>query len=168
MGHLETTHHFCLKRIQNLLRSTRSDIVKGMLGFKSMLTYIDVHKLLFLGSLCRLQPEDTCFKLFIHRLYQHRNTRTRLSKGFITDIVFILHKYRLCHYLEEFTTISTFPCKPVWKYVCKDSVFKYEQYMWSQRINASSECSQFRDIQNSLTVSNIWKVSIEINPDHSI
>ena len=148
MGHLETTHHFCLKRIQNLLRSTRSDIVKGMLGFKSMLTYIDVHKLLFLGSLCRLQPEDTCFKLFIHRLYQHRNTRTRLSKGFITDIVFILHKYRLCHYLEEFTTISTFPCKPVWRYVCKDSVFKYEQYMWSQRINASSECSQqFDSIQ---------------------
>ena len=33
--------------------------------------------------------------------------------------------------------------------------------MWSQRINASSECSLFRDIHNTLTVSNIWKVSIE-------
>ena len=33
--------------------------------------------------------------------------------------------------------------------------------MRPQRINASSECSLFRDIQNSLTVSNIWKVSIE-------
>ena len=33
--------------------------------------------------------------------------------------------------------------------------------MWSQRINASSESSLFRDIHNSLTVSNIWKVSIE-------
>ena len=35
--------------------------------------------------------------------------------------------------------------------------------MWSQGINASSEFSLFRDIHNSLTVSNIWKVSIE-NP----
>ena len=95
-------------------------MVKGMFGFTSIQTYIDMHTLLFLGSLCRLQPEDTS-----------------LSKGFITDIVFILHKYR--RYLEEFTT-STFPCKPVWKYVCKDSVLNYEQYMWSQRINASSEC----------------------------
>ena len=70
------------------------------------------------------------FQTFTHRLYQHRNVTTRLSKGFKTDIVFILHKYRLCHFLEEFTTISTFSCKPVCKYICKDSVFKYEHYMW--------------------------------------
>jgi len=87
MRHLKTTHHFCFKRIQNLPRSTRSDMVKGMVGFTSMQTYKDMHKRLFLGSLCRLQPEDTCFKLFIHRLYQHRNAITSLSKGFITDIV---------------------------------------------------------------------------------
>ena len=149
MRHLETTHHFCLKRIQNLPRSTRSDMVKG---FTPVQTYVDMHKLLFLGSLCRLQPEYTCFKLFIHRLYQHRNVTTRLSKGFKTDIVFILLKYRLCHYLEEFTTISTFSCKPVCKYIRKDSVFKYEHYMWPQRINASSEFSLFCDIHNSLTV----------------
>ena len=95
MRHLETTHHFCLKRIHNLPRSTRSDMVKGMVGFTSIQTYIDMHTLLFLGSLCRLQPEDTWFKLFIHRLYQHRTSVTTLSKGFITDIVFILHKYKL-------------------------------------------------------------------------
>ena len=53
-------------------------MVKGMLGFTSIQTYIDMHTLLFLGSLCRLQPEDTS-----------------LSKGFISDIVFILHMYRL-------------------------------------------------------------------------
>jgi len=99
------------------------EVVKGMLGFTSMQTYINMHSLLFLGSLCRLQPEDTWFKLFIQRLYQHRNITTNLSKGFITDIVFILHKYRLYHFLEEFTTTSTFPCKPVWRYICKDSVF---------------------------------------------
>ena len=38
MRHLETTHHFCLKRIQNLPRLTRSDMVKGMLGFTSIQT----------------------------------------------------------------------------------------------------------------------------------
>ena len=77
------------------------------------------------------------FQTCIHRLYQHRNATTRLSKGFITDIVFILQKYSIYHYLEEFTTTSTFPCKPVWKYVCKEK----EKYMWSQGINASSEYS---------------------------
>ena len=161
--HLETTHHFCLKRIQNLPRSTRSDMMKGMLGFTSSQTYTYMQTLLFLGFLCRLQPEDTCFQLFIHRLYQQCTSTTNFSKGLITDIVFILHKYGLYHYfsIEEFTTTSTFPCKPVWKYVCKDSVFKYEPYMRPQRIIASSECSLFRDIHNSLTVSNIWKVSIE-------
>jgi len=38
MRHLETTHHFCLKRIQNLPRLTRSDMMKGMLGFTSIQT----------------------------------------------------------------------------------------------------------------------------------
>ena len=108
MRHLETTHHFCLKRIHNLPRSTRSDMVKGMVGFTSIQTYIDMHTLLFLGSLCRLQPEDTWFKLFIHRLYQHRTSVTTLSKGFITDIVFILHNYRLFITLKNLQQLVPF------------------------------------------------------------
>ena len=98
--HLETTHHFCLKRIQNLPRSTRSDMMKGMLGFTSTQTYTYMQTLLFLGSLCRLQPEDTCFQLFIHRLYQQCTSTTNFSKGLITDIVFILHKYGLYYYFS--------------------------------------------------------------------
>jgi len=83
-------------------------MVKGMLGFTSIQTYIDMHTLLFLGSLCRLQPEDTWFKLFIHRLYQHRTSVTTLSKGFITDIVFILHNYRLFITLKNLQQLVPF------------------------------------------------------------
>ena len=66
-------------------------MVKGMFGFTSIQTYIDMHTLLFLGSLCRLQPEDTS-----------------LSKGFITDIVFILHNYRLFITLKNLQQLVPF------------------------------------------------------------
>jgi len=42
MPHLKTTHHFWLKRIQNLPGSTRSDMVKGMVGFTSI--YPDMYR----------------------------------------------------------------------------------------------------------------------------
>ena len=81
LKHLETTHHFCLKQIQNLPKLTRSDMVKGMLGFTSIEAYIDLQKLLFLGYLCRLRSTDLAYQVFILRLYQFNCSISNRSEG---------------------------------------------------------------------------------------
>jgi hypothetical protein len=93
MRHMEATHHFCLKRMQSLPLRTRSDMVKGLLGYTSIEAYIDQQKLNFLGSICRMKSSDVVMKVFLNRLTQYRNNCSKTHSGFIPDIVNILDKY---------------------------------------------------------------------------
>ena len=119
MAHLESTHHFCLKRIQNLPMQTRSDMVIGLLGFTTLTAYIDLQKLYFLGSLCRLKSTDLASKVFSRRLFQFRNRCTIINFGFIPDLLTILKKYHLQDYIEQYIQTCSFPSKYIWKRVCK-------------------------------------------------
>ena len=98
MQQLEVAHHFCLKRAQGLPHLTRSDMVLGLAGMTSIEAQIDLHKLAFLGSLCRAPTDEPCHKLFILRLCQFDLCENR-KIGFIPDIANILQKYQLEDYL---------------------------------------------------------------------
>ena len=163
MMHLEATHHYCLKRIQSLPHFTRSDMVTGLLGFTTLEAYIDYQKLSFLGTLCRLKPDNIAFKVFLHRLYQQNNSCTKVNIGFLPDIKRILNKYSLYHYLQSFTDTTSFPDKALWKRICKINIFQSEQNKWLQRMTASSDFDMFRSVQSHLTPANIWRVAVERN-----
>ena len=115
MAHLEATHHFWLKRIQNLPVRTRSDMAIGLLGFTSLSAYIDLQKLLFMGSLCRLQSTDVASQVFIRRLFQFKNNCTELNRGFIPDVLTILKKYNLVEHFDLYSSTGSFPTKYKWK-----------------------------------------------------
>ena len=164
IAHLEATHHFCLKRLQSLPLRTRSDMVKGLLGFTSLEAYIDLQKLLFMGTLCRLKPRDVTYKLFVLRLFHLQNKCTRLNRGFINDIVRILEKYGLNQYLNDFISTCTFPPKCQWKRLCKSTIFALEQSNWRARLETSDDFFRFREVHLQLTSSNIWLTALK-NPN---
>lgn len=156
LRHLETTHHFCLKRIQNLPKLTRSDMVKGMLGFTSIEAYIDMQKLSFLGYLCRLQSSDLAYKVFIQRLFQYKYLSNTKAIGFIKDIKRVLTKYNLECHLDTFEKHSVFPEKTRWKKCCKNAIFHYETNAWLQRINICEDFQRFRNVHPVLAPSAMW------------
>ena len=79
MMKLEVAHHMFLKHIQSLPHLTRSDMVTGLLGFTSIEAFIDLHKLLFFGTLCSLEPRELSNKLL--RLYQFKHSVTETAYG---------------------------------------------------------------------------------------
>ena len=99
MAHLEATHNFWLRLLQNLPMSTCSDTVKGLLGFTSFSGYIDLQTLSWMGSLCRLKPMD----------FKKKYTST--NNCFIQKIMTILQKYNLEHFIEQLISNGTFPSK---------------------------------------------------------
>ena len=159
LKHLESTHHFCLKRLQDLPNRTRSDMVKGLLGFISIEGYIDLQKLLFLGSLCRLKPADVAYKLLIIRVYQFMNKLTVYDTGYVKDIVRILEKYSLYSFLTEFLHSGSFPAKALWKKLCKTTVFNLEQRKWTDRIHSDNEFEIFKTVHFRLSPALCWRLA---------
>ena len=134
-------------------------MVKGLLGFTSIESYIDLQKLLFLGALCRLKPLDVAYKLLILRAYQFMNKLTVNNTGFVKDIVRILEKYSLYSHLTEFLHSGSFPAKALWKRVCEKAVFNHEQRKWSERIRSDNEFELFKTIHFHLTPAACWRVA---------
>ena len=111
---LEIAHRFCLKLIQGLPKSSRSDIVLTTLGMLPIEAEIDKRKLVFLGQLCRIENDNVVKKLFNYRLCYYFNNCSKVS-GFIPDIHRICGKYGLAEVLEKYYRTGVFPAKSVWK-----------------------------------------------------
>ena len=159
MRNLETTHHICLKRIQKLPMLTRSDMVTGLLGFSSIEAYIDLQKLAFLGTLCRLRSTDYAYRLFITRLYQFKNSETHKHRGFIKDIHDILDKYNIHLYLNQFMNDNSFPDKSRWKIIIKREILQFEREAWLKRIHDSDDFKRFRQIQHTPHPAAVWRTA---------
>ena len=155
---LEVAHHFCLKRAQGLPFTTRSDMVLGLVGATSLHAYIDSQKLLFLGTLCRVPPNEVCYKLYLLRLFQYDICNTT-HLGFVSDIHLILDKYDLTAYLATFKTSGVFPSKQIWKTMCYRAVHAREESTWVDRMDASSDFTTFKQCHSHLRQSNIWTVA---------
>ena len=137
-------------------------MVTRLLGFTSIEGYIDQQKLLLLGALCRLKSSDIASQVFLNRLYQFRNKCAHANRGFVPDVVEILHKNNLHDYLETYISTNTFPKKEQWKRTCKQTIISYEQTKWRLRISSCDDYFRFREVNQTLTPSVIWKAA----PDH--
>ena len=126
-----------------------------------MEAYIDLQKLSFLGTLCRLKPTNVTYKLIVLRIYQQQNKCTKRNRGFIPDIVRILDKYELSQYLKDFISSCTFPPKCQWKRLCKSTLFAYEQTNWRARLNTNGDFFRFREIHQKLQPGIVWLTALE-------
>ena len=135
-------------------------MVTGLLGFTSIEAYIDQQKLSFLGALWRLKSSDIASQVFLNRLYQFRNKCAHANRGFVPDVVEILHKNNLHDYLETYISTNTFPKKEQWKRTCKQTIISYEQTKWRRRISSCDDYFRFREVNQTLTPSVIWKAAL--------
>uniref|UniRef100_A0A8W8KDP5 Reverse transcriptase domain-containing protein n=1 Tax=Magallana gigas TaxID=29159 RepID=A0A8W8KDP5_MAGGI len=62
---------------------------------------IDTRKLLFFGRICRLDYDALPKKIFLTRLMSFMLRMSDKQKGFIPDIITILHRYDLADYLQK-------------------------------------------------------------------
>ena len=87
-------------------------------------TYMDLKKLIFFGRLCRLCKYGFAKSEFLERLYQyHYVTSTfKCQLGFLPDVMRVISKYNLCHYVSEYVNPCVFPSKTLWRSIVHDAV----------------------------------------------
>ena len=122
---LERSHRKCLRFMQGLPRSTRSDVVLSMIGSRSLEGEIDCRKLIFFEQMCNLPDTFVAKTIFLNRVVSYYD-RPYQKKGFVPDIYRIFGKYGLIHVLNHFVASGQFPSKIAWKYLIKCSIDKYE------------------------------------------
>ena len=118
---LERSHKFCIKYIQSIDRTTRSDIAMSLLGCKSLESEIDFKKLTLLGQLCHLSSDFLSKDIFNNRLIRFIDNPHN-KYGFFPDLYRILQKYDLVNFLSNYVTYGIFPTKYHWKTVIRDSI----------------------------------------------
>ena len=135
---LERAHIQCLKYMMFLPKDTRSDIVLGSIGIWPLENYIDKRKLLLFGQLCILNTNYRTKQMFVRRLYAYIDNPGN-SKGFIPDIVRILHKYGLYSYFEHYLQSATFPSKYAWKTKINKEITGLVERSWQARLLNDNE-----------------------------
>ena len=161
MQKLESTLHLCLKNVQGFPYRTRSDMVKGMLGFTSIEAYIDKQKLMFLQMISNLESCELSNRIFLTRLMHFKFKITKDSFGFIPDVMNILRKYHLDSFIDTFVESGSLPHKLAWKRIVKSTILTHEQTQWQRRMIISVDFIRFRTIHSELRMSNLWSVAKE-------
>jgi hypothetical protein len=152
---LERVQHFCLKVIQGLPKRTRSDIVMGLIGVRTLESVIHQRKLCFLGALCNLRRDCVVKRLFLTRLYESDFLNPLCKQGFIPDIWCLVSTYKLQDVLHNFMYSQSFPSKDCWKHMVKNSILQREEHLWWTRINLDLDLARCSRMQNNLQP-NIW------------
>lgn len=120
---IERAHRFCIKYIQRLPLFTNNQASLSCLGLVPIETEINYKKLQFLGQLVRLPCQYLSKRIFINRLVRYKSCIERQSLGFIPDVLGLLRKYDLMHYVDIFLETAYFPSKYQWKYILKRNVY---------------------------------------------
>ncbi len=158
---LELFNKLCAKKIQNFHVRTRTDICLSMLGWNTVLSQIDLKKLSFLGRLCNMPCDLLTRKIFNTRLSLYTCRTDSNQTGFIPDIIRVLDKYGLGHYLVSYVQSGTFPEKNYWKNQCKCSINARETDQWLLRLQGDNCYARFRLLHTNIERAILWECATE-------
>ena len=143
-------------------KNTRSTMCQTLLGVGSLLSEIDKRKLMFFHKITLLSEDSLSKQIFLRRLflYQHRisNSNTVNQYGFIPDLDRILTKYRLKHYLDNFTAGAQLTTKTCWKQIINKSVRNHEKQRLAMLYEKDKDFVRFQRVHTSQNVYHLWKV----------
>ena len=160
-----TFQHFVCKNAMGLPTRTRSDMAESMFDLIPIPAEIDTRKLLFLGRLCRLEEHLLPKKIFLIRLFSFIESLSNNQKGFIPDIVCLLHQYGLLDHLRNWLTNGIFPDKNARKRVVRATVLAKCSDARSARMAGDPEFFKFSSIFRCNSPASLWtlpSVSSEI------
>ena len=108
INNLEKAHRFCVKHMQQFVKSTSTYFSLSCINLVTLETFIDFKKLQLLGQLCRLPCRHLSKSVFVHRLVSFMNG-DKQCVGFIPDIYKLLDTYQLVGYILTFLKDALFP-----------------------------------------------------------
>ena len=107
----------------------------------------------------------TCRRIFLKRLTRWKWNSTNKMKGFLPDIVRILHKCDLMDILSEYILLDRFPSKHLWKKIVGENVYAHHNRQWQDKINSHEQLAMFAEIHPVNEVSPWWLLA-DKNPDY--
>ncbi|MEW8547750.1 MAG: hypothetical protein AB2693_29935, partial [Candidatus Thiodiazotropha sp.] len=115
-------------------------------------------KLYFLHKLIVMPETSITKQIFLRRLFTYLLDITdRTQLGFVPDIMVILQKYNLTHYIHEYSLNHTFPNVSAWKKIVNNTLFRFESNTFKQTLDTDNDFVRFKEIHNVLRPSIIWR-----------
>ena len=124
IAELERTQCRVFRIIQGLPPRTHNAISRRLLGELAMLSRIKLSKLGFLHRLISSKSSSLVKKVFVRRMYE--NMINDKMKGFVPDIVSILHECTMMDNLRSYMYGGQFPSKYQWKLMSRHGVQKLD------------------------------------------
>ena len=165
ISELEKVQNITLRIMQGFLPGTSGSASRGLLGLLTIEAEIDRRKLYFLGRLILMSYGIACRRIFLVRLTRWKWNSTNKMKGFLPDIVRILHKYDLMDILTEYILLDRFPSKYLWKKIVREHVYAHHNRQWQDKINSHEQLAMFAEIHPVNEVSPWWLLA-DKNPDY--
>ena len=165
ISEIEKVQNIMVRVMQGFLPGTSGSASRGRLSLLTIEAEIDKRKLYFLGRLILMSHGIPCRKIFLMRLIKWKWNRTNKLKGFIPDIVRILHKYDLMDTLKEYILWDRFPSKHLWKKIVKEHVHEHHNVIWQYKINSHEQLTLFAEVHPDNGVSPWWLLANN-NPDY--
>ena len=158
---LERTQKHAAKIIQGFHIRVHDEIVRGMLGWCSMVTNIELNKLRFLHKLQSLSPSCLSKQLFLFRVAQHEclSITTNVMKGYVPEIKELLDKYGLGHHWDQLLCYLVFPDKKPWKNIITESVQAHEIIVNRNELALKSGTNTFLSVCKQLVPYKLYYVA---------
>ena len=155
---LNTFQHFICKNSLNLPKSCRSDMCESLFDTLPISAEIVARKLLFFGRLCRLSTNTLTKSIFLTRLLSYLHDLSDNQLGFIPDVMTILRSYGLVSHLWKFLEDGSFPEKPTWKKLVRNSVTSSHISQREIRMSHDNDFTPFNQIFAGSKPSKVWDI----------
>ena len=113
--------------MQNISKRTKTNMCIASLGVTNVECIIDKYKLLFFRRLCTSPFNSSVKKLVLNRLMCYNVSELSVYKGFVNDVMRLVHKYSLYSFIEQLMNEGFFIQKRIWKHLVNHSVFKHHE-----------------------------------------
>ena len=143
---LEKVQKTVAKSLHGFNWRTHDEIVRGLLGWQSIIGYIDKMKLLFVHRL--VKSTGIIKYVFLNQIYMYIVSGVT-QKSITCDLYNVLVKYDLDQYILRYMYGGVFPQKMPWKSMIKEQILKSEQQKWESGL-VLKRATRFLAIQGSL------------------
>ena len=146
-----------IRIIQGLLPRTPGTACRGFLGVRDLLKQIDKRKLYLLGRIIMGHRMFGRIKeYFSEDLYDGNGILIKKKKkktGFIPDIIRVLRRYNILHYVEGYYDKEVLPNKSRWKSVVKLAIKEVHEIEWREKVMRNSQLKI-----SSVSLKHFWEI----------
>ena len=143
---LEKTRRQFVRYIMGFDKTSPTEATTSVLGLLSVSSYIDKHRLMFLGRLCRSEVGLLHKDIFTNSVAEYLLGFSNIFH-ITKSLLYTLSKYNLNEFLQNYISSGYFPPKNIWNNIVKHSITEREQYYWTLNVSARPERSRFANVQ---------------------